>query len=98
MGLYFVLLRAQISAQAQYRTSFGLQVLGHFLATFTDFIVVLLLFQPPRESRRSRSSAGATLPVGVFGTSSTLARTSQRVGTWKELSRPATAAAISPRW
>ena len=45
MGLYLVLMRAQISAQAQYRASFGLQVVGHFLATFTDFIVILLLFQ-----------------------------------------------------
>ncbi len=45
MRLYLVLIRAQISAQAQYRASFALQVAGHFLATFTDFIVVLLLFQ-----------------------------------------------------
>jgi ABC-2 type transport system permease protein len=45
VGLYLALMRAQISAQAQYRVSFGLQIVGHFLATFTDFIVVLLLFQ-----------------------------------------------------
>src|SRR4051812_21309008 len=38
-------MRAQIGAQLQYRASFALQVVGHFLATFTDFIVVLLLFQ-----------------------------------------------------
>jgi ABC-2 type transport system permease protein len=55
VGLYLVLIRAQISAQAQYRTSFALQVGGHFVATFTDFIVVLLLFQ------RFPSIAGWTL-------------------------------------
>jgi ABC-2 type transport system permease protein len=55
VGLYLVLIRAQISAQAQYRGSFALQVVGHFLATFTDFIVVLLLFQ------RFPSIAGWTL-------------------------------------
>jgi ABC-2 type transport system permease protein len=55
VGLYLVLIRAQISAQAQYRASFALQVVGHFLATFTDFIVVLLLFQ------RFPSIAGWTL-------------------------------------
>jgi ABC-2 type transport system permease protein len=55
VGLYLVLIRAQISAQAQYRASFALQVFGHFLATFTDFIVVLLLFQ------RFPSIAGWTL-------------------------------------
>jgi ABC-2 type transport system permease protein len=53
--LYLVLIRAQISAQSQYRASFSLQVIGHFLATFTDFIVVLLLFQ------RFPSIAGWTL-------------------------------------
>jgi ABC-2 type transport system permease protein len=45
VSLYLVLIRAQIGAQTQYRASFALQVVGHFLATFTDFIVVLLLFQ-----------------------------------------------------
>jgi ABC-2 type transport system permease protein len=43
--LYFVLIRAQIAAQMQYRVSFALQALGQFLATFTDFALVLLLFQ-----------------------------------------------------
>jgi ABC-2 type transport system permease protein len=53
--LYLALIRAQIGAQAQYRASFALQVGGHFVATFTDFIVVLLLFQ------RFPSIAGWTL-------------------------------------
>src|SRR3954470_24467045 len=43
--LYYVLIRAQIASQLQYRGSFVLQALGQFLATFTDFILLLFLFQ-----------------------------------------------------
>jgi ABC-2 type transport system permease protein len=60
VSLYLVLIRAQIGAQAQYRASFALQVGGHFVATFTDFIVVLLLFQ------RFPSIAGWTLGEVAF--------------------------------
>jgi ABC-2 type transport system permease protein len=45
LTLYWLLLRAQASAQLQYRASFFLQSLGQFLATFTDFILLVLLFQ-----------------------------------------------------
>ena len=45
MGLYLALVRAQVSAQWQYRGSFVVQAVGQFLATFTDFIMLLLLFQ-----------------------------------------------------
>ena len=45
LGLYAMLVRAQVSAQLQYRTSFVVQAVGQFLATFTDFIMLLLLFQ-----------------------------------------------------
>jgi ABC-2 type transport system permease protein len=45
LGLYLLLIRAQAGAQLQYRTSFILQSVGQFLATFTDFILLLLLFQ-----------------------------------------------------
>jgi ABC-2 type transport system permease protein len=45
LSLYLVLIRAQISSQLQYRTSFVVQSVGQFLATFTDFIMLLLLFQ-----------------------------------------------------
>jgi ABC-2 type transport system permease protein len=55
LGLYLVLIRAQVSAQLQYRGSFAVQAVGQFLATFTDFIMLLLLFQ------RFPSIAGWTL-------------------------------------
>ena len=45
MGLYLALVRAQVSAQWQYRGSFVVQAVGQFLATFTDFVMLLLLFQ-----------------------------------------------------
>ncbi len=45
LTLYLLLLRAQASAQLQYRTSFFLQSLGQFLVTFTDFLLLVLLFQ-----------------------------------------------------
>jgi ABC-2 type transport system permease protein len=45
IGLYLILVRAQISAQMQYRASFFVQASGQFLATFTDFILLLLVFQ-----------------------------------------------------
>jgi ABC-2 type transport system permease protein len=45
LALYVVLIRAQISAQLQYRASFAVQSLGQFLVTFTDFIMLILLFQ-----------------------------------------------------
>ena len=45
LTLYAVLARAQISAQLQYRGSFAVQAVGQFLATFADFIMLLLLFQ-----------------------------------------------------
>ena len=60
MGLYLVLIRAQIAAQWQYRGSFLVQALGQFLATFTDFILLLLLFA------RFPSIAGWSLPEVTF--------------------------------
>lgn len=44
VSLYFVLIRAQASAQSQYRTSFLLQAVSQFLVTFTDFLMLALLF------------------------------------------------------
>ena len=43
MGLYLALVRAQVSAQWRYRGSFVVQAVGQFLATFTDFVMLLLL-------------------------------------------------------
>lgn len=60
LGLYVTLIRAQISAQLQYRASFAIQAVGQFLATFTDFIMLLLLFQ------RFPSIAGWTLGEVAF--------------------------------
>lgn len=45
MSLYLVLVRAQISAQWQYRGSFLVQGAAQFFVTFIDFILILLLFQ-----------------------------------------------------
>jgi ABC-2 type transport system permease protein len=45
LSLYLILIRAQISAQMQYRASFFVQASGQFLATFADFILLLLVFQ-----------------------------------------------------
>ena len=59
-GLYMVLIRAQVSAQFQYRTSFILQSASQFVVTFTDFIMLLLLFH------RFPSIAGWTLPEVAF--------------------------------
>jgi len=42
--LYLRLLRAQVRSQFQYRASFALQFVGQALATFVDFIAVVLLF------------------------------------------------------
>jgi ABC-2 type transport system permease protein len=54
-ALYAVLIRAQISAQLQYRTSFLIQTVSNFLLTYTDFIMLLLLFN------RFPSMAGWTM-------------------------------------
>jgi ABC-2 type transport system permease protein len=45
LTLYVMLIRAQVSAQFQYRASFCVQALGQFLATYADFVMLLLLFQ-----------------------------------------------------
>lgn len=45
LTLYVLLIRAQVSAQLQYRASFAFQSVGQFLATFTDFLMLVLLFQ-----------------------------------------------------
>lgn len=60
MGLYFVLIRAQVSAQLQYRASFVAQALGQFLASFIDFALILLLFH------RFPSIAGWSLSEVAF--------------------------------
>jgi len=60
VALYAVLIRAQASAQWQYRTSFFIQTVSHFLLTFTDFIMLLLLFH------RFPSIAGWTLAEVAF--------------------------------
>ncbi|MGH2585809.1 MAG: ABC transporter permease [Dehalococcoidia bacterium] len=44
LGLYLWLLGAQVRSQLQYRASFALQFVGQGLATFVDFIAILLLF------------------------------------------------------
>jgi ABC-2 type transport system permease protein len=44
LGLYLWLLGAQVRSQLQYRASFALQFVGQALATFVDFIAILLLF------------------------------------------------------
>ena len=59
-GLYATLVRAQVQAQLQYRTSFALQSFSQFILTFTDFIMVLVLFH------RFPSIAGWTLPEVAF--------------------------------
>ncbi len=60
LKLYGVLIRAQVSAQLQYRVSFLVQAVGQFFATFTDFVMLLLLFQ------RFPSIAGWTLGEVAF--------------------------------
>lgn len=60
LGLYAVLVRAQVGAQWQYRGSFVVQAVGQFLATFVDFIMLLLLFQ------RFPNIAGWTLGEVAF--------------------------------
>jgi ABC-2 type transport system permease protein len=45
LGLYLILIRAQASAQARYRTSFLLQAFSQFAVTFTDLLTIVLLFQ-----------------------------------------------------
>ena len=44
LGLWGRLTGARIRAQLQYRTSFGLDVLGNFLISFLDFAVILVIF------------------------------------------------------
>jgi ABC-2 type transport system permease protein len=44
VGLYFRLVGAQVRSQLQYRTSFAFQAFANGLATFVDFIAILLLF------------------------------------------------------
>ena len=39
-ALYATLIRAQINAQLQYRTSFAFQTISQFIITFTDFIML----------------------------------------------------------
>jgi ABC-2 type transport system permease protein len=60
LALYATLVRAQIHAQLQYRTSFALQSFSQFILTFTDFIMLLVLFH------RFPSIAGWTLPEVAF--------------------------------
>jgi ABC-2 type transport system permease protein len=45
LALYLILIRAQVRAQLQYRASFAFQSVGQFLATFTDFLMLVLVFQ-----------------------------------------------------
>jgi ABC-2 type transport system permease protein len=58
--LYWALVRAQISAQLQYRTSFALQTVSQFVLTFVDFVALLFLFH------QFPSIAGWTLPEVAF--------------------------------
>jgi ABC-2 type transport system permease protein len=44
LSFYRALLGAQVRSQLQYRVSFALQALGQALATFIEFIALLLLF------------------------------------------------------
>jgi ABC-2 type transport system permease protein len=60
LTLYVMLVRAQISAQMQYRGSFFVQASAQFLVTFSDFILLLLVFQ------RFPSIAGWTLGEVAF--------------------------------
>lgn len=50
----------QAAAQWQYRTSFWLQAVGQFTATFVDFVTIVLLFQ------RFPTIAGWTLGEVAF--------------------------------
>jgi len=59
-ALYATLIRAQINAQLQYRTSFAFQTVSQFIITFTDFIMLLMLFH------QFPSIAGWTLPEVAF--------------------------------
>lgn len=43
-ALYLRLVRMRIRAQLQYRISFTIDLLGHFLITFLDFVVILVIF------------------------------------------------------
>ena len=45
LGLYFVLIRAQASAQVGYRASFLMQAFSQFAVTFSDLLTIVLLFQ-----------------------------------------------------
>lgn len=60
LALYATLVRAQVNAQLQYRTSFALQSFSQFILTFTDFIMLLVLFH------RFPNIAGWTLPEVAF--------------------------------
>ncbi|MCC7367770.1 MAG: ABC-2 family transporter protein [Chloroflexi bacterium] len=60
LDLYLALVRAQVNAQLQYRTSFLLMAASQFVVTFTDFLMVLLLFT------QFPSIAGWTLPEVAF--------------------------------
>lgn len=44
LALYLWLLGAQVRSQLQYRASFALQAAGQAMATFADFVALLLLF------------------------------------------------------
>ena len=59
-ALYATLIRAQVNAQLQYRTSFAFQTVSQFIITFTDFIMLLMLFH------QFPSIAGWTLPEVAF--------------------------------
>src|SRR5215213_8817594 len=60
LGLYLVLIQAQVSAQARYRASFVMQALSQFAVTFSDLLTILLLFQ------RFPSIAGWTMGEVAF--------------------------------
>ncbi len=44
LSLYVRLVSARVRAQWQYRTSFALDVVGVFLVTFLDFLVIVVIF------------------------------------------------------
>jgi ABC-2 type transport system permease protein len=44
-GIYRRLVGAHVRSQLQYRTSLALQLIGVFIATFLDFVVILVLFE-----------------------------------------------------
>ena len=63
-SLYFRLIWSRVRSQVQYRTSFVLYVLGAFVLTLSDFLVIWVIFRCVRGLVRAINGQPIENPTG----------------------------------